>query len=711
VPQLISRSAADTAKAVVELDGLQSLYVGIDVGGTFTDAVLVTETGQTSRAKALTTPGDHVNGVMSSLARLAETVGLNSAAMLGQAGHITVGTTVVTNAIAEMRGRRTGLLVTKGFRDTMRIARCPRVPTVDPFLQAPMPEIVPRARIAEIDERLDASGSVVIALDEQGLIDRARALIEDERVEALAVCFLWSFLNPAHEQRARALLETEFPEMFLSISSELYPVIGEYERMVTTCLNAFVSEAVSSYVEQLGEGLADAGFAGNLHLGQSLGGVLDTAEAGRRPLHLYNSGPVGGVVGARRLAESIGIEDFLTADMGGTSFDVSLVRSGRAEVAHRTVMERFETGLSQLDITAIGAGGGSVCWIDERGAPRVGPHSAGADPGPACYGRGGTEPTVTDIAAVLGLLDPDYFLGGAMSLDLKAARDAIEDNLSVLGSTAEEIAPKLYRIIVRNMRDATRRASIQRGHDPRALTMLAYGGASGLFAAEICRAAGLQRVVVPNYAAVFSANGLLSGDAIRTEARTVQWFPAAAALDTVNDAYREMATEARQNMSGRGFRADEIGCTYEADMRFAGQSFDVTVELPERPITDDDREPLLDAFRNRYADLYGAGSVWEEFPVVLMTARVIARSARPKPAMATIDSSALTVTNARRARRQSFVPDLERFEDVDCYEASALPVGEIVSGPCIVEDVDTTVFVPSDAALERDEYGNLEVRL
>ena len=709
-PGVYVRASLDLTP-VLEIEANEALYVGIDVGGTFTDAVLVTERGGTARGKALTTPGDHVNGVMASLGRLAETVGLESREMLTQAGHITVGTTVVTNAIAEMRGRRTGLLVTKGFRDTMRIARCPRVPTVDPFLQAPMPEIVPRAQIAEIDERLDASGSVVVGLDEQGLIDRTRALIDHQGVEALAVCFLWSFLNPVHEQRARAMLEEEFPDVFLSISSELYPVIGEYERMVTTCLNAFVSEAVSSYVEQLGAGLAGAGFVGNLHLGQSLGGVLDTAEAGRRPLHLYNSGPVGGVVGARRLAEAVGIDDFLTADMGGTSFDVSLVRSGRAEVAHRTVMERFETGLSQLDITAIGAGGGSICWIDERGAPRVGPHSAGADPGPASYGRGGTEPTVTDIAAVLGLIDPDYFLGGTMPLDIAAARAAIETNLGALGSNADEIAPRLYRIIVRNMRDATRRASIQRGHDPRGLTMVAYGGASGLFAAEICRAAGVQRVVVPDYAAVFSANGLLSGDAIRTEARTVQWFPATAPLESVNDGYLQMAADARQNMAGRGFAADEIQCTYEADVRFAGQSFDVTIELPERPITEADREPILDAFRTRYADLYGPGSVWEEFPAVLMTARVIARSARPKPALATIDTSSLSIDTARRSTRRAYVPDMDLFQDLDCYEASALPTSEVMHGPCIIEDVDTTVFVPSDATVERDSHGNLELQL
>jgi N-methylhydantoinase A len=706
----VTESSAPAA-AQVAIDSADELYVGIDVGGTFTDSVLVTATGTTARAKALTTPGEHVQGVMGSLGNLAGRVGLDLASMLRRTSHITVGTTVVTNAIAEMRGRRTGLLVTKGFRDTLRIARCPRIPTVDPFVQAPMPEIVPRARIGEIDERVDAAGRIVVPLDEAALLAQTRRLVEDEGAEAVAICFLWSFLNPAHEKQAEDAIAAEFPGLFVSVSSDLYPVIREYERMVTTCLNAFVSDAVASYVDQLEAGLQEVGFSGNLHLGQSLGGVLDTSEARRRPLHLFNSGPVGGVVGARRVAEAKGLEDFLTADMGGTSFDVSLVRSGHADVAHRTVMERFETGLSQLDITAIGAGGGSICWIDERGAPRVGPHSAGADPGPACYGRGGEEPTVTDTAAVLGFLDPGYFLGGSMRLDVDAARGAIESRLGVLGSDAEEIAPRLYEIIVRTMRDAVRGASIRRGHDPRGLSMVAYGGASGLFAAEICRSAGLPRFLVPDYAAVFSAKGLLSGDAIRTEAKTVQWFPASAPLDGVNDAYARMADAALENMVGRGFEADDISWTYEADMRFAGQSFDVTVDLPQRPLTDEDREPILQSFQERYAQLYGLGSVWSEFPAVLMTARVIARGARPKPAVIEIDSAHLSLAGARRGSRRVYVPDAGEFRDLYCFEASALPAGEPLEGPCIVEDVDTTVYAPSGARVERDVNGNLEVRL
>ncbi|HVS99894.1 MAG TPA: hydantoinase/oxoprolinase family protein [Solirubrobacterales bacterium] len=689
---------------------MQTELIGIDVGGTFTDVVGMAADGSVVGAKASTTPGAHVDGIMNALSGLAETTGVELSELLADAGQIAVGTTVVTNAIAEMRGRRTGLLVTKGFRDTLRIARSPRVPTVDPFAQSAMPELVPRALIAEIDERIDAEGDVVVALDEDQVLSEVGRLVEEEGIEALAVCYLWSFLNPSHESRTKELLGREFPDLFLSVSSELYPVVREYERMVTTALNAFVSDVVGSYVEELDARLSSAGFSGRVYLGQSLGGSLEPEEAKRRPLHLFNSGPVGGVIGARRIADAMGLSNILTADMGGTSFDVSLVREGRPDVIHRTVMERFETGMSQVDITVVGSGGGSICWLDERGAPRIGPHSAGAVPGPACYGRGGVEPTVTDVAAVLGLIDPDYFLGGKMSLDLEAAREAIDSRLGSLGGSPEEIGAQMSRIIVSNMLQAVRQVSVQRGRDPRGLTMFAYGGASGLFAAQICRGIGISHLVVPNLAAVFSASGMLAADPIRTEARTVQWSPQSGELATVNTALCEMRGQAVANLADRGFGEDEIELEYVFAMRFAGQTFDVDVTVEPRPLVEEDREALVRLFHERYGELYGAGSVWEDFPVQLMTARVIARGTRTKPAPARIEAGG-DLAAARRAGRSVYMPDLEDRVEVDCFEAVRLPIGVAVPGPCIVEDIDTTIFIPSYAEISRDTFGGFEMRI
>jgi N-methylhydantoinase A len=693
---------------------MDTRYIGVDVGGTFTDAVGMAADGRAVRGKSSTTPDAHVDGIMNALDRLADAAGVTSVELLAGAEMISVGTTVVTNAIAEMRGRRTGLLVTKGFRDTLRIARSPRVPTVDPFAQAPMPELIPRRLIAEVDERIDADGDVVVKLDEARMLESVRRLVEDEQIEALAICYLWSFLNPVNEARTKELISQEFPDLFLSVSSELYPVVREYERMVTTGLNAFVSEVVTSYVEELDARLSDAGFGGRVYLGQSLGGSLEPAEAKRRPLHLFNSGPVGGVVGARRLADAMGLTDILTADMGGTSFDVALVREGQPDVTHRTVMERFETGLSQVDITVVGAGGGSICWLDERGAPRVGPHSAGAVPGPACYGQGGTEPTVTDVAAVLGLIDPEYFLGGSMRLDVDAARAAIENRLGALGGSAEEISSQMTRIIVGNMLQAVRTVSVQRGRDPRGLAMFAYGGASGLFAAQICRGIGLSKLIVPNFAAVFSAAGLLAADPIRTEAKTVQWPPQTGPLEAINDALAEMHESATANLAGRGFAEDEIEVEYILAMRFAGQTFDVDVPVEPRPLTDDDREPLIASFQERYAQLYGAGSVWENFPMLAMTARVVARGIRPKPSPARIDGAGpgeASVEEAKRGARPVYLVETGAWQDVECYEAGRLPVGQPVEGPCIVEDLDTTIFVPADARVSREPFGGFEIEV
>ena len=686
--------------------------IGVDVGGTFTDSVGMASDGKMVRAKSPTTPTDHVGGIMDALELLAEAADVSRDEMLADAQLVSVGTTVVTNAIAEMRGRRTGLLVTKGFRDTLRIARSPRIPSVDPFVQRPMPEIVPRRLIAEIDERIDAEGDVVVPLDEAQVVERVRELVDDG-IEALAICYLWSFLNQSHEARTKELLESEFPGLFLSVSHELYPVIREYERMVTTVLNAFVSEAVSSYVAELEVRLTVAGFGGRVYLGQSLGGSLDPAEAKRRPLHLFNSGPVGGVIGARRMADAMGYKDILTGDMGGTSFDVALVREGKPDVTHQTVMGRFETGLSQVDITVVGAGGGSICWLDARGAPRVGPQSAGSVPGPACYGHGGAEPTVTDIAAVLGLIDPDYFLGGTMRLDLDAARRAISSRLGRFGSTPEEAAAQMSRVVVGNMLQAVRRVSVQRGRDPRGLTMFAYGGASGLFAAEISRGIGISRVVVPNLAAVFSAAGLLAGDPIRTEARTVQWSPETGDLRLLNEALLSMRDRAVENMRDRGFDDNELEVGYEMAMRFAGQSFDVDVPIEARPLAEEDREPLIEAFRRRYADLYGPGSVWENFPMFVMTARVVVRGMRPKPPPSRIDENGgnaeVDATPARRASRPVYLADGGGWVNVDCYDASGCPVGRLIEGPCIVEDLDTTIFVPGSARVTREPFGGFEI--
>lgn len=674
--------------------------IGVDVGGTFTDAVAVHPTGRMIRAKAFTTPGRHVDGIMDAVDSLASQDGVGLREFLQSADHFSVGTTVVTNSIAELKGRRVGLLTTKGFRDTMSIAKSPRVPTVDPFVQEPMPTIVPLDRIVEIDERVDSSGSVVVPISTTQVVERVAELKENHDVEAIAICFLWSFLNPDHERAARDAIQKEFPELYVSASCDLYPVIREYERMVTTTLNAFVSGVVASYAEVLDNRLRQEGYAGRVSLGQSLGGVLNPEEASMRPLHLFNSGPVGGVMGAVELAGELGVEEFITADMGGTSYDVSLVRNGKPEVTHRAVIDRFETGLSQLDITPVGAGGGSICWIDDRGAPMVGPHSAGSNPGPACYGNGGEHPTVTDIAVLLGLVDEDYFLGGQMKLDVDGARAAVLKHLSPLGDSPEEIAGEIHRIIVQSMIQVVRNASVRRGRDPRGIAMISFGGASSLFAAEICKGVGIPRIIIPEFASVFSAWGLQRADPIRTEARSIQWLPETGDLEHLNVAIADLTKAATENMLSRGFDDGDIVVGRTVDMRFSGQSFDVSIDLPSAELSDSNRNELLAEFHRKYAELYGEGSVWEGFPPVVTTARVVATVRRSKaaPEKPNVVHGAVS---AAVGERELFDPSTNRWTTAAVFETESLVPGELIQGPCVVENSDTTIFVPRGSTIQR----------
>jgi N-methylhydantoinase A len=369
---------------------------------------------------------------------------------------------------------------------------------------------VRRADVLEIDERIDYAGSEIIALDSDQVRAAARELVDGHGCDALAVCFLWSFINPAHEREAKQAIAELYPELFVSISCEVFPVAREYERLVTTVFNSFTSAGVAEYVSTLEGKLTELGCAARPSLMQSVGGLLSPEEARGLPIQLISSGPVGGVVGARALAERLDLHDVITADMGGTSFDCALIKDLTLTEAHRADLGKFATGLSMIDISAIVAGGGSIFWRDARRAPRAGPHSAGADPGPACYGRGGTEPTVTDVALAMGLMDPDYFLGGAMALDRDAALRAVRERIAEpMGWGIDRALPGLYRIVVDAMSNAVRAISIERGHDPRDFTMVGYGGASGLFLPLICRAMGISDLVLPANASVFSAYGLL----------------------------------------------------------------------------------------------------------------------------------------------------------------------------------------------------------
>jgi N-methylhydantoinase A len=681
--------------------------IGIDIGGTFTDVVVARDDGSIVRDKALTTPADYTDGIVAALERAASHAGGSVAEILAGTENIVNGTTVVTNAIAQLKGRKVGLLTTRGFKQQIHIHRGARQIQLDLQKDIPPPEIVRLRTVAEIDERVDKRGNVLVPLDVEQVKAAVRELVEREGIEALAICFLWSFRYLEHERLAGAAVKELYPDMFVTLSSEIYPRIREYERMNTAVLNSFVSEGVESYISRLTERLGAFGLPeGRITFMQSLGGQLSAEEGIREPIQLTHSGPVGGVVAATHLAAQLGLVDVITADVGGTSFDTALIKNQRPTYAHRTRINRLLTGLSTIDIHAIGAGGGSIAWVDERGIPQLGPRSAGADPGPACYGRGGDEPTLTDVNLVLGLIDPHNFWGGTLTLDAEAARRAVGRVAEQIGRSLEETAAGLYEIAVNNMGTAMATVSLARGYDPRDFTVIGYGGAAGLMLAPVCVELGVRSLVVPRAAATFSAYGLLFSDAIRSYATTAEWLIGSGSIGELNDLYDRLEKRAVGALLAQGFGPDEIAVAREADVKFVGQAFEIPTTMPPEAIGEEDRATLQEGFVETYERLYGAGTAWRGFPIQLHTARVVATGSTRKPSLPREDAAeARDGAPAQTGSRTIFLA-AQGEVTVSAYDGSSLEPGMELVGPALIDDVDTTLYVPAAVQLAIDPWRN-----
>ncbi len=689
----------------------ERFHIGVDIGGTFTDVVVASESGRQHRAKQPTTHGEYGRGIVDALELVAaRELEMPLPDLLARTRALVNGTTIVTNAVAELRGSEVGLIVTKGTRDTLRIARAARTNDYDMQTQVPLPDLVARDAIVEVEERVDYSGDVVVALDPAAAEAAVRELVEERQVEALAVCLLWSFQNPDHERMLGEVASRLYPDLFVSLSSTVYPVHREYERMVTTVLNSFTGRSVADYVDGLERELAARGYDAPITLMQSIGGRIPSTQAKERPISLVNSGPVGGVIGAQHLGHAYDLRQIITADMGGTSFDCALIDGGEVGLAHRAELNRFLTGLSLVDITAIGAGGGSIAWIDSRGMPRVGPRSAGSVPGPACYGRGGEEPTVTDATLALGFIDPDYFLGGTMEVDRGLAEQAVQSRIGdPLGWSTTEAAAAIWTIVVQSMSAAVRAVSIEKGHDPREFTMVQYGGAGALFSAPIARSLGISRVVIPASASTFSAAGLMHADSRRSLVQTINWNVLRESPDRAREAYRRLAEEARAELRADGFGDDEIQVVLEGDLKFIGQAFEVTMEIDPEAL---DSQVVYDRFVATYEAMYGEGTAWEGFDVMLLNCRVTGIGRSAKPAIARLPLNGSDPAAARKGSRQVYMPDEGRAVEMPVYSEAKLTPGTRLQGPAILELPDTTIYVPVEAELAVDEFANyvLEVR-
>jgi N-methylhydantoinase A len=685
------------------------LRAGVDIGGTFTDLCVVDRDHVVAVGKTLTTPRDPSQGVETVLAETLERLDVP----FSDLQLVVHGTTLVTNAIIERKGSPTALLATQGFRDAVEIGRERRYELYDLLIENPR-ALVPRHLRFDVPERTLADGSVAVALDEP-FVERLGRELGEAGVEAVAVSFLHSFTNPEHERRARDALLRAAPALRVSLSSEVVPEIREFERTTTTVANVYVQDLMARYLTELGDRLTRRGFGGRLYVMLSSGGIATVETAKRFPIRLLESGPAAGALAAATYGRAGGHPDLVSFDMGGTTAKLCVVEEGRPLVADEFEVDRryrLKRGsgtpvrVPVIDMIEIGVGGGSIARVNRLGLLEVGPDSAGADPGPACYGLGGTRPTVTDADLVLGYLDPAYFLGGRMELDVDGARDAIEREVAgPLGMSAEDAAWGIHTIVNENMANAARVHAVERGKDPTALPLFAFGGAGPVHAAGVAAALGSPVLVAPLGAGVMSALGFLTAplafDFVQTWRCTLDdpdW-------GRVNELLREMEADGAALLAESGLAAGEVEHERYAEMRYVGQGHEVRVRLPQSELGA--TAELLEPFEREYERLYGRRG--PDVPVEVITWRVVSSGPRPDLELAavTVDAS----SRPPRAARAAFFPTLGGYVETPVYDRYALRPGARLAGPAIVEERESTLVVGPGQLVAVTPELSLEVTL
>lgn len=691
-------------------------YIGIDIGGTFTDCAVLDEAGRiVTIAKASSTRDDPARGVLDSVAAAARRIGVATEALLNECRLFVHGCTVATNAMVERKGVRTALLTTRGHEDAIFIGKVQqkiagqseREMTHQSHLDKAEP-IVPRRLVHGITERIDRDGEVVVALDDAD-VDRAIDALAAEDVEAVGVAFLWSFLNPDHERRVAARVQARLPDAFVCASHALVPVIGEYERVVTTVANAYVGPRLTRYLERLEGRLGEMGYRYPLLLAHSMGGLTTMAEIREKPLLTLDSGPVSGVLGARFFGAAYGEANVMCADMGGTTFDVALIERGRTVLDEAPVIAKYTYLFPKVAVESIGAGGGSIVWADDNGLLRVGPHSAGAQPGPACYGRGGTEPTVTDVNLVLGFLGGDGLLGGEMKLDAGAATAAVDTLARRLGLSRIEVASGAFRIVNAHMADLMRRTSIDRGRDPRDFVLFAYGGAGALHIAYLARELRIRRVYVPSFATVFSALGMLTGGILHSAETS---FPRAFPLPPAEwEALTGTVASLRAGLDSL-FDAEQVPAAdrrYEAfvHVKFRLQPSALAVPLPAG-LPHGRQGEIVATFERLYAELYGANAGYQAAGIEILKLRVDGRADTVTPTMTAVAAPGdPDPSPARKGERPVLFPEAGGFAPTPIYDGDRLRPGMKLAGPAVVERMGDTIVVPGFATATVDGYGNV----
>lgn len=677
------------------------IVVGVDIGGTFTDLMLYdADTQDVHVHKVRSTPDDPGRAMIDGILELCTQAGVSP----DRIGAVYHGTTVATNSVLTFEGATVGMITNRGFRDIVHIGRHQRPEHYSIMLDIPWQArpFVPRRRRRVVGGRLTPPrGDELEPLDEAEVREAARDL-RDQGVDAVAVCFLFSYLNPEHERRAAAIVSEELPDAFVTASADVFPQFREFERFTTACMNAFVGPLTGRYLERLASSLREAGIPGELHVMMSNGGVASAAQAARRPVTLMLSGPAAGVLGGLWAAQLDDRERLITFDVGGTSADIGIVteRGVLEAQARDTQVAGYPLLVPMVDIDTIGAGGGSIAYRDHGGAFRVGPRSAGATPGPACYGIGGVEPTVTDANVVLGRIDPDRFLGGDMQLDRDGAEAALAGLAAELGMSSWEAAEGVIRIANANMAAAIRSRTIQKGHDPRRFTLVAFGGAGPLHAAEVADILGTREVLVPPFPGITAATGLLTSDLKYDQMRTVFMVQGAIDGTRIDSELDDISQELRTRLLEDGVPSGGITVSAALDCRYLGQGYELRVPLPDGRFT----ETALDEFHALHRMEYGHSF---PDPIEVVNLRVTASGVRPKverlPAAGGSPSGARTGGGEGVFR----VDDVLGGHRTDYYERADLAVGTRINGPAIIFQRDTTVLIPPGWHGAAQPSGNL----
>jgi N-methylhydantoinase A len=694
--------------------------VGVDIGGTFTDCVAMDEKGTVTLGKALSTPDDFALGALDAVADAARNLGLASDHdLLAGTKFFFHACTVADNTLITRSGPKTGLLTTQGFGDTLLIMRgrtTEGLTESEAFRAATQskPEpIIPRSLIEEVAERIDYKGSVLVSLEQKEIARAVRSLV-DRGVESIAIALLWSLANDSHERALADYLRQNFPSLYFSLSSEVAPFLGEYERTATTAFNAYAGPRIAAYLRRLGVLLESKGLEPEPLVMQAYGGVLGIEDTCKNAVGTIESGPAAGIVGSRYVGEQLGVVDVLATDMGGTTFKVGVIRDGSVEKDHKPIWMRYQLFLSKIWVESIGAGGGSIVWLDrETGLLKVGPQGAGSNPGPVCYGLGGTEVTVSDADLILGYLNDECFLGGRMRLHKAPALQLLEETIAApMKLTVAEAASGIYRIANSHMSDLIRRATVERGYDPRAFTLFAFGGAAPVHAGRYAAELGIKEIVIPLTASVHGATGLVSSDVIYNFGRSER-LAVPADLNRVREIFSTLAKRAMESLNAAGFKNHEMTIIRSLDMRYRQQVHELNVPFTAgiTDLNEQDLELIYQRFDETYELTYGPGAGYREAGKEIMAFRVIGVGELKKPRLRKYPLERNRAAAALKAARQVYFEEARDFIPTNIYDYDRLMPGSEIAGPAVIETPITTVVVnPKDHALV-DEYFNVRMHL